>query len=335
MLSLFGRLLVLSSFLSACGFSQSSLSSSKDLQDENLWAGLTSSVSARGGIVDECDGNRNLFDTNPISFSIGGNMTYQNVCFQVWVPGVTDTGRLEDARKLDVKIHYNIDGIAYDRSVNVFDKQGNNLRYKLSAYDFHPYAHLFYTSSFLSFPYPLSYRIEGDVAVFDKRTVPFYFTVNGKKLLNSQNKPFTLNAGSFTKSVGLSTRSDSDVVTRPIMECNDGKVVVGHISFERESLQVDFYDPAMVDELSLPSIVMRPDLRKMGPISVASFYLTDLVMPTRSGQLPLFQYTANLIKTRQIDASTIEMVLPTHTGVLGTTGEHVIALRNCKIVGEL
>lgn len=171
----------------------------REVRAEEFWAGGVIAVSERE-TRDPCRFGQG-FDMNLGDYTYGGwprqRAAYTNVCFEVWMPGVTDWENPDFWRQLDVQVHYRYEAQGAFRTeyVNSVDRRGNNRRYAwdMRAHDPFPVS---------TAPHAIPYRElsrstndDGRTWAAVESTMEFYFTVNGRELRKANGWPFFIRYG--------------------------------------------------------------------------------------------------------------------------------------------
>jgi hypothetical protein len=166
-----------------------------DVYSGNLWAGKVTANSERS--VRDGDICSKGFDMNRGDFRFDGwarqRAAYTNLCFEVWMHGVTDQENPDFWKLLDVKLHYRYEGVGSFATVhvNAFDRVGNNRRYVADLRNFD----LFKVTSAPSDP--STYRVlskssdsSGRIWGSVESVMEIYITVNGHELRKHDGHSF-------------------------------------------------------------------------------------------------------------------------------------------------
>ncbi len=168
----------------------------------NLWAGNVIGVEERE-TVDPCH-NGDGWDMNRGDYGYGSwarqRAAYTNICFEIWMPGVTDQENPDYWRLLDVQVHYRYEGQGdYNTEyVASIDRRGNNRRYvwDLRLHDPFPVS-----TAPATIPYREKHRHtddDGTTWASVESMMEFYFTVNGRELKKPDGWPFYVLYGDAT-----------------------------------------------------------------------------------------------------------------------------------------
>lgn len=190
----------------ACGTHQNSESTvAGEVSGDNLWAGAVTSTIQRE-TDGPCNRSNDMMNSGDVSFSSWARQraAYTNICFEVWMGGVTDRDGADYGNMIDVQAHYRYESEATWRTmyVNAVGRHGNNMRYAFGMRRTDPFSS---SSEPVGIPYRIISRStdsSGQIWANADSLMEIYFTVNGKILKKNDGWNFFVkySDGSFVVS---------------------------------------------------------------------------------------------------------------------------------------
>lgn len=171
-----------------------------EVSTDNLWAGKVTATIERS-VSDPCG---NPIDMNAGDLRYGGwarqRAAYTNLCFEVWMPGMTDQDNPDFWRHLDVQVHYRYQGQGSFKTqyVSSIDRRGNNRRYVWNLRNADPFQ---VSTVPAGIPYTVLSRFTGSDGrewASAESLMEVYFTVNGKTLNKTDSWSFFVKYGDAT-----------------------------------------------------------------------------------------------------------------------------------------
>jgi hypothetical protein len=189
-----------------------------------LWGGLTS-ITIQRWSPDPCNDGRSALGDDPVIYEEWARTraAIRNVCFEVWMPGVTDTDNPDFWKILDVQVHYRYghSGAFTNAYVPSIDRRGNNRRYAW-ALDF-SLDPTVYVASLPQIRAP-SFEIlsENGEWAYVSADLELYFTVNGQILQAPAQRPFAIRYQNYVRTPKLAP-SPSGYVLHDIVTCDGAR----------------------------------------------------------------------------------------------------------------
>jgi len=170
-----------------------------DISTEKLWAGKVTANLDRE-TSDACrDGLGDNLVNGEVSYGSWARQraAHTNICFEVWMPGVTDQENPDFWRLIDVKVHYRYENEATFRTEAVasLDRRGNNRRYAWNLRQHDPFRDV-------TAPAAVPYRVlsrrtgtDGRVWGSAESVMEVYFTVNDQRLAKQDGSSISVKYG--------------------------------------------------------------------------------------------------------------------------------------------